>query len=113
MAGRAKWRPAVADLVDAYVGEPVQRLQGTPNPTPEEGLACTNRVEGQVQRSAEGVVHIIARHLEDRTHSLRALSDGAGEPPLARADEITQPYDYDGRSTVPVESAFHKGRNFH
>jgi ubiquinone/menaquinone biosynthesis C-methylase UbiE len=38
-ATRADWRPAVANLVRAYVGEPAQRLQGTPNPAPEEGLA--------------------------------------------------------------------------
>jgi SAM-dependent methyltransferase len=39
MAPRANWRSAVTDLVHTYVGEPVQRLQGAPNPTPEEGLA--------------------------------------------------------------------------
>jgi len=33
------WRRVVAQVVHAYVGEPVQRLHGTPNPTPAEGLA--------------------------------------------------------------------------
>jgi error-prone DNA polymerase len=48
-------------------------------------------VDGQVQRSAEGVVHVVARALEDRTALLRDLSDQPGEPPLARADEIKRP----------------------
>ncbi len=44
MATRTEWRPIVANLVHAYVGEPVQRLHGTPNPTPEEGLADEEQV---------------------------------------------------------------------
>lgn len=44
MDARAEWRPAVANLVHAYVGEPVQRLQGTPNPAPDEGLADQEQV---------------------------------------------------------------------
>ena len=31
--GQAPWRRALADIVRAYAGEPVQRLQGAPNPT--------------------------------------------------------------------------------
>jgi 2-polyprenyl-3-methyl-5-hydroxy-6-metoxy-1,4-benzoquinol methylase len=44
MAARANWRSAVTDLVHAYVGEPVQRLQGAPKPTPGEGLAHEEQV---------------------------------------------------------------------
>ena len=44
MAGWADWRPAVTEIVRAYVGEPVQRLQGKPNPTPAEGLADEERL---------------------------------------------------------------------
>jgi 2-polyprenyl-3-methyl-5-hydroxy-6-metoxy-1,4-benzoquinol methylase len=44
MAARANWRPAVTDIVRAYVGEPVQRLQGAPHPTHEEGLAHEQQV---------------------------------------------------------------------
>jgi 2-polyprenyl-3-methyl-5-hydroxy-6-metoxy-1,4-benzoquinol methylase len=40
----AKWRQAITDLVHAYVGEPVQRLQGAPKPTPGEGLAHEEQV---------------------------------------------------------------------
>jgi error-prone DNA polymerase len=49
-------------------------------------------VQGRVQRSPEGVVHVIAETLEDHTVALRALSDSPGEPPLARADEIKRPH---------------------
>jgi len=42
--GRASWRPIVTRLVRAYLGEPVQRLQGTPHPTPEEGRADEEQV---------------------------------------------------------------------
>jgi error-prone DNA polymerase len=48
-------------------------------------------VEGRVQRSAEGVVHVVAEALGDRTALLRGLSDGPGQPPMARADEIGRP----------------------
>ena len=44
MDARANWRPAVTDLVHAYVGQPVQRLQGAPNPTLEEGRAHEEEV---------------------------------------------------------------------
>lgn len=37
--GRASWRDVLAEVMRAYVGEPAQRLQGSPNPTPAEGLA--------------------------------------------------------------------------
>jgi SAM-dependent methyltransferase len=40
----AKWRQAITDLVRAYVGEPAQRLQGAPNPTPAEGRAHEEQV---------------------------------------------------------------------
>jgi error-prone DNA polymerase len=49
-------------------------------------------VQGRVQRSPEGVVHVIAETLEDHTVALRALSDSPGDPPLARADEIRRPH---------------------
>jgi 2-polyprenyl-3-methyl-5-hydroxy-6-metoxy-1,4-benzoquinol methylase len=42
--GHASWRPTVTDLVHAYVGEPVQRLHGKPNPTHEEGRADEENV---------------------------------------------------------------------
>ncbi|HEX6011893.1 MAG TPA: OB-fold nucleic acid binding domain-containing protein, partial [Geminicoccaceae bacterium] len=50
-------------------------------------------VEGQVQRSEEGVVHLVAARVHDRTGELRRLSDGGHEARIAltRADEILHP----------------------
>ena len=65
-------------------------------------------VAGEVQRAQEGVVHVVAQGLEDRTASLRALSDGPGEPPLARADEIR------GSNSHPRnERPIPRSRDFH
>ena len=48
-------------------------------------------VEGQVQRS-EGVTHIVARAVHDRSDALLRLSQGETvDPQLARADEVKRP----------------------
>jgi error-prone DNA polymerase len=49
-------------------------------------------VEGQVQKSDEGVVHLMAERILDRSHELNRLSD-SHEPgiALARADEFAHP----------------------
>ena len=46
--------------------------------------------KGRIQRH-EDIVHLIAWRLEDRTHWLMKLSDRAGLPALARADEVARP----------------------
>ncbi|WP_158989204.1 error-prone DNA polymerase [Mucilaginibacter sp. L196] len=72
-------------------------------------------VTGKLQ-VAEGVTHLVVRQCFNLSSLLQTLAQaGADTLPqtLARGDETTKPYDYDGRSTVPVEGAFHKGRNFH
>ena len=49
-------------------------------------------VEGKVQKSVEGVVHVMAERLEDRTAWLQRLSDGTPvKPDLSRADEFAHP----------------------
>jgi error-prone DNA polymerase len=48
-------------------------------------------VIGKVQRSEEGVVHVVAERLEDRSVALRTLDRIEFPPPLARADEVTHP----------------------
>lgn len=48
-------------------------------------------VGGQVQRSREGVVHLMANRIEDRTDLLGLLADRAPHPPLSPADEVTRP----------------------
>ncbi len=49
-------------------------------------------VAGEVQRSREGVVHLMASRIVDRTGLLDTLGDGpAPHPDLCRADEIAHP----------------------
>ena len=49
-------------------------------------------VEGRVQKSPEGVVHLMGERLFDRTAELRRLSDAhAATITLSRADEFLHP----------------------
>jgi error-prone DNA polymerase len=49
-------------------------------------------VEGEVQRSPEGVIHLMASRIHDRTSALSRLSEThAANPPLSRADEFLHP----------------------
>jgi error-prone DNA polymerase len=49
-------------------------------------------IEGRIQKSPEGVVHLVAVRLVDRTHDLSRLSeDGTARQQLTRADEIAYP----------------------
>ena len=51
-------------------------------------------VDGRIQRSPEGVVHVVADRLTDRSAWLRRLEDSAAPPALAspaRADELPAP----------------------
>jgi error-prone DNA polymerase len=49
-------------------------------------------IEGRVQKSKEGVVHLMAARVFDRTAELQRLSDDhVVEPELTRADEIKHP----------------------
>lgn len=53
---------------------------------------------GPVQKSPEGIIHVIVRDFIDHTDLLHSLADGETPIPLARADEIRRP---DSRSDVP------------
>ena len=44
-------------------------------------------VRGVVQKS-DGVIHVVAHHLNDRSDALGRLSNDAMQPALARADEV-------------------------
>ena len=44
-------------------------------------------IEGTVQKSEEGVVHLVAQRLLDRTYDLNRLSDGSLEPQPLEADQ--------------------------
>ncbi|RXD03291.1 DNA polymerase III subunit alpha [Sphingomonas sp. UV9] len=49
-------------------------------------------LEGVIQRSEEGVTHLMTARVQDRSDMLRLLSeDHAMEPPLARVDEVIRP----------------------
>jgi len=49
-------------------------------------------LEGVIQRSEEGVIHLMAKRAHDRTDELRRLSsDYHGTPPLAPVDEVIHP----------------------
>ncbi|MBY4637229.1 error-prone DNA polymerase [Sphingopyxis sp. XHP0097] len=55
--------------------------------------------EGEVQRSKEGVIHLMASRIVDRTAMLDALgSDRRFDPDLCRADEVKHPQPPRGRS---------------
>ncbi|OYU14168.1 MAG: error-prone DNA polymerase [Alphaproteobacteria bacterium PA4] len=76
-------------------------------------------VEGEVQRSPEGVVHLMASRIIDRSAALDQLSDSHdGTPPPLRADEFLHP---DQPSSHPGNRARHprdvrilpRSRDFH
>jgi error-prone DNA polymerase len=48
-------------------------------------------VDGRVQRSPEGVVHLVAEHLHDRSAELWRIAEDGLAPPRAHADEALAP----------------------
>jgi error-prone DNA polymerase len=48
-------------------------------------------VEGEIQRSKEGVMHVIARRIFDRSALLGRLTSDEFRPPLAPTDEVKRP----------------------
>ncbi|MDZ3831827.1 MAG: error-prone DNA polymerase [Sphingopyxis sp.] len=78
-------------------------------------------VEGEVQRSKEGVVHLMASRIVDRTAMLDALGDRPLEPELARADEVKHPQYPRGHGSAAARGHGHprnvrilpKSRDFH
>ncbi|MDJ1009264.1 MAG: error-prone DNA polymerase [Paracoccaceae bacterium] len=72
-------------------------------------------VTGHIQKSAEGVIHLIATGVYDRTGDLSRLSD-AHEPrtALARADEVARPQNPRGHGRHPRNvRIIPKSRDFH
>ena len=68
-------------------------------------------VDGVIQ-SEEGVIHVVARRLEDHTHMLRHLSDDIVEAPLSRGDAPGAMRPLPGRHPRDVE-IIPKSRDFH
>ena len=70
-------------------------------------------VEGLMQKSPEGVVHLMARDIEDRTADLLALSDThAATIAMTRADEVLHPHATPARHPREVR-ILPKSRDFH
>jgi error-prone DNA polymerase len=70
-------------------------------------------VQGIVQRDEDdGVIHVVARHLEDHTHMLRYLSEDILAAPLSRGDAPGAMRPPPGRHPRDVE-VIPKSRDFH
>ena len=68
-------------------------------------------VEGEIQKSKEGVVHLMAKRIIDRTAMLGSLTaDTAMKPPLARGDEVAHPQSPRHPRNVQI---LPKSRDFH
>ncbi|MGQ3361827.1 MAG: OB-fold nucleic acid binding domain-containing protein, partial [Phreatobacter sp.] len=71
-------------------------------------------VEGLVQRSPEGVVHLMAEDIIDRTADLQRLSEDPMRDSLARADEVSRPQYPRGGGRHPRDvRVLPKSRDFH
>jgi error-prone DNA polymerase len=80
------------------------------------------QVEGELQRSREGVIHVMASRIMDRTAVLGGLSElHDANPLLSRADEFLHPQHPRGRDEPPPRTGGHprnvrllpKSRDFH
>jgi error-prone DNA polymerase len=71
-------------------------------------------IEGRIQRSPEGVVHLVAERIYDRSIELRRLSEtSTPKLPLSRADEIIHPQ-HERVSNHPRNARIiPKSRDFH
>ena len=71
-------------------------------------------VEGRVQRSPEGVAHLMAARVLDRSMELNRLSeDGGPTPPLAPADEVLHPQHPRGPHHPRDARLLPRSRDFH
>ena len=72
-------------------------------------------VEGRVQKSPEGVTHLMAERVFDRSNELRRLSEDTDlTPELTRADEFAHPQQSRGTSGHPRNARIlPKSRDFH
>ena len=80
------------------------------------------QVEGELQRSREGVIHVMTSRIVDRTDVLGGLSElHDANPLLSRADEFLHPQHPRGRDDPPPRTGGHprnvrllpKSRDFH
>ncbi|TDW64025.1 DnaE-like error-prone DNA polymerase [Novosphingobium sp. PhB55] len=65
-------------------------------------------VEGLIQHSPEGVIHVMAQSIHDRTPELKRLSEvHEAEPQLSRADEFVRPQHPRNVRVLPRSRDFH------
>lgn len=69
-------------------------------------------VRGTVQRS-DGVIHVVATHLVDRSDALEGLAQDPMDVPLARADEVRRPVPEGSRGHPRNVRVIPKSRDFH
>ena len=71
-------------------------------------------IEGKVQRSAEGVVHLMASAVHDRTGDLDRLSSSyEAKPEFSRADEVLRPQPNRTHNHPRNVRVIPKSRDFH
>ena len=71
-------------------------------------------IEGEIQRSKEGVVHLMAKRVHDRTAMLDQLSKTERAPlPVARADEVNRPQAAQRHSHPRNVRILPRSRDFH
>ncbi len=71
-------------------------------------------VEGQIQRSEEGIVHLVAKYITDATAAIRILADSDLKTQLSRADEFVHPQHPRGSRVHPRNvRILPKSRDFH
>lgn len=71
-------------------------------------------IEGEVQKSAEGVIHVIMNAIEDRSDWLDGLATGRRmEPELSRADEVKRPVLSRNNSHPRNARIIPRSRDFH
>ncbi|NBD29431.1 MAG: DNA polymerase III subunit alpha [Alphaproteobacteria bacterium] len=69
-------------------------------------------VHGYIQRDLD-IIHVVARHLEDRSDALQRLAPDGLAPPLSHADEVTRPLPGPSSRHPRNAQIIPKSRDFH
>lgn len=70
-------------------------------------------VEGQIQRSEEGIVHMVAKHMTDATKAIQEITARDLRTQLSRADEFAHPQHSRARTHPRNVQILPKSRDFH
>ena len=69
-------------------------------------------VQGTIQKG-DGVIHVVAHHLSDRSDALDLLSNDVMQVPIARADEVNKPVPPPAHRHPRDVRIIPKSRDFH